>query len=134
MLRRSALIAVLFMTSGSAMAQGSYGAIAYSPAADNSAAAADKATRAEAEAAALKSCRDETRSNPDLCQSALWFKDACGALARDTKSSAWGTGWGDTQKIATNWAIGVCQQFGGTNCKLVVSACSPGGASTIPRN
>lgn len=133
MLRRSALVAVLFMISGPAVAEESYGAIAYSPEADNSAAAADKATRAEAEAAALKSCREATKSNPDSCQSALWFKDACGALVRDAKGSAWGTGWGDTQKIATNWASGVCQQFGGSYCKLVVAVCSPGGASTIPK-
>jgi hypothetical protein len=117
-----------------ARAEGSYGAIAYSPESDNSAAAADKATQREAEDEALKSCRDETKSNPDSCQSALWFKDACGALAKDSKGSAWGTGWGDTQKIATNWALNVCRQFGGSDCKLVVSICSPGGASTIPNN
>lgn len=134
MLERSALIAVIFLAGGSAMAEGSFGAIAYAPESDNSAGAADKATRAEAESAALKSCRGATKSNPDSCQSALWFKDACGALVRDRKGEAWGTGWGDTQEIATNWAKGVCQQFGGSDCKLVVAICSPGGASIVPNN
>ena len=134
MARLLALIAVIILAAGPAWAEGSFGAIAYSPAADNSAAATDKPNRDEAEQAALASCRKATKSNPDSCQSAIWFKNACGALAKDKKSTAWGTGWGDTQKIATNWAVGVCKQYGGTDCKLVVSACSPGGAATIPKN
>ena len=127
-------IAALLMVAGPAMAAGPYGAIAYSPESDNSAAVADKPSRQEAEDAALKSCRDETKSNPGSCQSALWFKNTCGALAKDAKSSAWGTGWGDTQKIATSYAISTCQRYGGKECKLKVVICSPGGAATIPNN
>lgn len=134
MLKHVALTAIifLFLVSGRVMAEGSYGAIAYSPESDNAAAAGDKATQKEAEEVALNSCRNATKSNPDSCQSALWFKDSCGALARDAKGTAWGTGWGDSQQIASDWAINVCRQFGGSDCKLVVAICSPGGASTIP--
>jgi len=134
MRRNATVTAALVMIAGPALAAGPYGAIAYSPESDNSAAVADQPTQEDAESAALKSCRDETKANPDSCQSALWFKNACGALAKDATSSAWGTGWGDTQKIATDWAIKVCQQYGGTDCKLTVAVCSPGGAATIPSN
>ena len=134
MLRGATLIATLIMVAGPVLAAGPYGAIAYSPDLDNSAAVADQPTQQSAEDAALKSCRDETKSNPDSCQSALWFKGACGALAKDAGGSAWGTGWGGTQKIATTWAIKVCQQYGGKDCQLKVAVCSPGGAATIPNN
>jgi len=132
--RSTTLIAVIVMFVGPALAEGPYGAIAYSPEFDNSAAVADQPTEQAAEDAALKSCRDETKSKPDSCQVPLWFKSACGALARDANSDSWGTGWGGTQKIATSWAIKTCQQYGGKECKLKVAVCSPGGAATIPNN
>lgn len=134
MRRHLALIVFLVMSAGPALAAGPYGAIAYSPEADNSAAVADQPTQQAAQNAALKSCRDETKSNPDSCQSPLWFRNSCGALAKDAGGVAWGTGWGDTQKIATSYAITTCQKYGGKECRLKVVVCSPGGAATIPNN
>ena len=134
MLRQLAFATLFAVAAGPAMAAGIFGAIAYSPEFDNISGVADKASQQQAEDAAIKGCRDETKSNPDSCQSGLWFKSSCGALARDPGSPAWGTGWGDTQQIATKWALDICRQYGGKACKLKIAICSPGGASTIPKN
>jgi Domain of unknown function (DUF4189) len=127
------LVVLVLVTAFPARAAGPYGAIAYSREADNAAAVADAPSRAQGVAAALKSCRDETAQSPDSCQPAMWFKDACGALAGASDGS-WGTGWGQTQQIATNWAFSVCKTQGGQDCKLKVVICSPGGAGYIPDN
>jgi len=112
--------------------EGPFGAIAYSTTYRNSYIVTDYQTQAEAEAAALKSCRDDTKNDPS-CAVALWFKDACGALAKASDGS-WGTGWGSSQDLASRYAVETCRDYGGTDCKMKIVACSPGGAMTIPAN
>jgi hypothetical protein len=81
-----------------ALAQDYFGAIAYSPASRAHGWAYDYASRAEAQNRAM----DECRRHADDCVVALWFRNACGALAAgfDGYGAAWGTNRGEAERSA----------------------------------
>ena len=120
MIIRSAPILVLAATV--AMAQpvsaDTFGAIAYSPSKKAISYSVNGASRGAAEATARSGC------NASDCRSALWFKNACGALA-SASGGAWGTGWGNTQALASQYATETCEKNGGKNCKVRLNVCTP---------
>ena len=126
---RAIVFAAILMSAGAASADtGPYGAIAYAEASDNVYVVTDHDTQEAATAAALADCQKENKS----CTIPLWFMNACGAFARASDGS-WGTGWGETQDLAKDWAIRTCGNYGGKDCRLRVVMCSPGGAGYIAK-
>jgi tRNA A-37 threonylcarbamoyl transferase component Bud32 len=79
-------------------------------------------TRAEAEQRALRDC-------PGTCKIAVWFRNACGALAFGA-GGGWGSGWGTDHAIAEHYAIAVCKQ-NTTDCRVERRYCSPSGYGAI---
>ena len=76
------------------------------------------ATRAEANAAALRQC-----GRPG-CNIKVEFYDGCGAFAKDSSSgTAYGWGIADTSYGAQNRALAECQRRGGT-CYIAVWGCT----------
>jgi hypothetical protein len=96
----------------------SFGAIAYSSATRTFAYSADYSNRAEAEDGAVRAC------NEDDCEVIVWFYNSCGAVAIGSGGPTWGRD--GTKQSAQRRALAQCVQEGQQNCKLVVSACSPG--------
>jgi hypothetical protein len=58
------------------------------------------------------------------CIAYVWFQNAYGALARSR--GEFGTGWGPTANSAASNAIGVCQQYGGSACKVTFATKTQG--------
>lgn len=123
------ILATLITCPAYAEHDGPFGAIGYSEAHRNSYAQTDFPTRAAAEAAVLADCHKDDPADT-TCQAPLWFRNACGAIAK-ASDGIYGTGWGDTQDIASNWAVRTCRKEGGTDCRMRMVVCSPGGAMTM---
>jgi hypothetical protein len=96
-----------------------FGAIAYSPKSGAHGWAKDHRSRAAAEKAALKACREHAKD----CRSAVWFKNGCGAIAVTAKRYYWG--WGTTQALADRAAMKACSKQG-KECKVTIQACTSG--------
>lgn len=118
----SAFLAVLvlaFTVAGPTTALAdSYGAIAYSPTTRADGWSHSFSTRADAERRALRECSGRARD----CRVAIWFKNACGALAVG-QNGGWGSGWGNDRRRAELEAIGVCNQHG-AGCRVARWVCS----------
>jgi hypothetical protein len=103
-------------TGGGGSGAASYGAIAFSAGAfgysDN------RATRAEAEAEALKQCGQQA------CVVATWFFNNCGALATSS-NGPWGAEHAPSAERAQALARARCAREGGSDCEIKVSHCSP---------
>lgn len=84
--------------------------------------------RENAEAAALRGCRDEDGANIDGCKVQLVFENACGAWAT-TDNGGFGTGWGKDRAVACGWALTSCRDSNKSGCAAVGYVCSPGGES-----
>lgn len=108
----------LLATPTLALAQDSYGAIAYSPSTGSYGWAHDFGSQNAAENAALDSCYD--RAND--CQVAVWFRNACGALA--VGPNGWGAAWAVKQRKARRDAVSQCSNYS-ANCSVAYSLCSP---------
>lgn len=98
-------------------AYAAYGAIAYSPSSGAYGYSYAYGSRGQAERAALKSCR----ANGSGCQNAIWFQNACGAVAKGP--NGWGSGWAASKKGAYAQAVASCAQYS-RQCKVIVWACS----------
>ena len=96
----------------------SYGAIAYSPTTRADGWSHSFSTRADAERRALRECSGRARD----CRVAIWFKNACGALAVG-QNGGWGSGWGNDRRRAELEAIGVCNQHS-AGCRVARWVCS----------
>ena len=87
-------------------------------------------SRSKARHVALEACKKENEdAEPRDCKLAVWFYDACGALAIDrasqTKNNAWGADWAGSQKVAENKAMENCERRSRTgNCVVAESFCS----------
>lgn len=103
-----------------AMARDLYGAIAYSQSTRYHAWATDFNSQNEAENAAMNECYN----NASDCKVALWFMNACGALAVGS-DGGWGSNWGNNYKQSQNKAIAQCQTVSG-GCQVVVTKCITG--------
>ncbi|MEZ5800215.1 MAG: DUF4189 domain-containing protein [Nitratireductor sp.] len=82
-----------------------FGAIAYSPNTGAHGYSYDYSSRGEAETYAMNECRKYAGD----CRVAIWFRNACGALAVGN-IGGWGSGWGDGQQRVVE-AINTCQQY-----------------------
>ncbi len=71
-------------------------------------------SRSAAGGSAISACRG-------TCQVVLYFSGNCGAYAKGGSVSA--TGTGSSESAAKNAATRACQSKGGSNCRVVVSAC-----------
>ncbi len=101
-----------------ARGQDQFGAIAYSPSKGAYAVTYDRPSQADAEAGALAECR----SRAEDCESSVWFRNACGALAVG-KDGGWGTDWGNDRPAAEANAINMCQRYT-SDCSVLRSVCA----------
>ncbi len=83
-----------------------------------------------ARAAALAACTG------DGCREVLWFRNACGALARSGDNTRNGVGWAVSELDAQSQANAACAKAGGSNCRIASTAsgtaasyCIKGGSS-----
>ncbi len=109
-------MAILFGLAATASAQ-NYGAIAYSPDTGGYGYSYDYRSRGEAESRALGECQARSYG----CVVAIWFQNACGAVAAGP--NGWGSGWGSSQRRADLEAINVCNQYSG-GCTIQVQVCT----------
>lgn len=107
---------LMFQPSG-AHAQNNFGAIAYSPSSGAIGWAYDYSSRGAAERAARRACSRRGRG----CRGAVWFRNACGALA--TGPNGWGSGWGVTRALAEKWARRTCSKHT-SNCRVIRWVCT----------
>ncbi|MEN9207178.1 MAG: DUF4189 domain-containing protein [Gloeomargarita sp. GMQP_bins_120] len=77
--------------------------------------------RASAEKRAIQECEQVSGGKP--CEILVWFQNACGALARDSRNYA-GGGWGVTPEVAQQEALASCQSVGGADCVVVETICT----------
>lgn len=99
-----------------------YGAIAISNTTMENAYSYNYPTQSEAEQKALDICRNSA-GRPQDCEIAVWFYDACGALAING-DRAWGANWKNTQAEAEQSALALCGDSGQQGCEVVISYCS----------
>jgi uncharacterized protein DUF4189 len=100
-----------------ARADDNFGAIAYSPTSGADGYSFDYSTQAEAEDHALAECS----SRGDGCQSVLWFRNACGALA--VGPDGWGSAWGGDRQTAEQSALDQCRDHSG-DCSVTRWVCT----------
>ncbi|WP_172891522.1 DUF4189 domain-containing protein [Cohaesibacter sp. ES.047] len=75
-------------------------------------------SKSEARRTAMNECR---RRGPG-CRNALWFRNACGALAMNSRNS-WATEWSESRAGARDRALNSCNnKFGG--CRIREAICS----------
>ncbi|MCM2472090.1 DUF4189 domain-containing protein [Rhizobium sp. CG5] len=101
---------------GNASAEG-FGALAYSPATGSTGWSHSHDTRRIAERKALNACSQYA----DDCRVAIWFQNACGALAAGP--NGWGSGWGDDRARAEYEAMKVCSR-NTRGCRTIRWQCS----------
>lgn len=100
-----------------AAAQDYFGAIAFSPKTRAHGWAYDYASRSEAQARAMSECRRHAGD----CVDAVWFRNACGALAVGSK--AFGAGWGSNRNLAERSALQSCRRFS-DDCSVIRWICT----------
>lgn len=112
----SILISLLAFPAAHAKAD-SYGAIAFSPATGATGWSHSFDTRRQAERRALAGCSGNARD----CRIAIWFVNACGALA--VGRNGWGAGWGNDRRRAEQEASRSCDN-NSRGCRVVRWQCS----------
>ena len=102
-------------------------------------------SRASARSRAVTRCGNLAEGTN--CREVLWFRNACGALARSADDRQDGVAWGTSRNDAHTKAIAACHAAGGQTCRVATSSegsplsvcytggSSPaaGGVSSIPR-
>jgi len=96
----------------------SYGAIAYSPSTGAHGYSFRYRSQAGAQQRALRECNARSRG----CRVAIWYRNACGAVAVAPNGS-WGSGWGNSKQRANFEALKVCGRYS-RGCSVRVNACS----------
>jgi len=99
-----------------------FGAIAYSPSTGGRGYTYNYNARATAENDAVAYCRKDSGDAGD-CRVAVWFYNACGALARASDGS-WGAEIGYSRSIAQGLALATCTHYGGKDCRIISWACA----------
>jgi len=102
---------------GAAAAQDYFGAIAFSPKTRAHGWAYDYTSRTEAQERAMSECRRHASD----CVSAVWFRNACGALA--VGPQAYGAGWGSDRGQAERAALKSCGRFS-RDCTVIRWICT----------
>lgn len=100
------------LTASVALAADNYGAIATSSSGAYGY-SYDYPTRAQAERRALQECGQAG------CRVRVWFRNACGAVARDRSNLGWA--WASTREQAEAQAVSKC---GTGACEVVAWACT----------
>ena len=120
------LVALLVPVAAHAVTE-DYDSIAYSPS-THVVAAGLGFTQAGAKNAALYQC--VANGGAADCWALNWFHNAAGAFARASNGAyGSGQGWannpGEATRLANQYAIKICQQEGGTDCKVTFNANTP---------
>lgn len=112
-----AVAGVVFTTAlaGASPAIAAYGAIAYSASTGKYGYSYNYDSQKNAERAALKHCKVSS------CKVVLWYKNACGVVAKG--DTGWGAAWAGSRTQASANAIKACSTRS-RNCKAVVWSCS----------
>lgn len=114
----ASLLCLLLTAAGRpAAAQDYFGAIAYSPSTRAHGWTYDYGSRREAQNVALAECR----RHADDCVVAVWFRNACGALA--VGLDGYGAGWEANQVKAERSALKLCRRYS-EDCRILRSICS----------
>ena len=71
-------------------------------------------TLAEARSRALAACGDG-------CQEFMWFRNACGSVARSGDNNFHGAGWAASENDAEKNAVAACRAAGGQSCRTSTS-------------
>ncbi len=108
---------LLAWSAGPATAQDYFGAIAFSPKTRAHGWAYDYTSRAQAQDRAMSECRRHAAD----CVSAVWFRNACGALA--VGPQAYGAGWGSNRGQAESAAIKSCGRYS-SDCVIIRWICT----------
>lgn len=108
---------VLGWSARPAAAQDYFGAIAFSPKTRAHGWAYDYTSRSEAQSRAMSECRRHAGD----CVNAVWFRNACGALA--VGPQAYGAGWGTNRKLAERSALQSCGRFS-RDCSVIRWICT----------
>jgi len=101
-----------------AVARDYYGAIAYSQSTRSHGYSYDYRSRAAAEQRAYNECAQYGAG----CRIAVWFRNACGALAVG-RDGGWGTGWHRTRSGAQANAIRKCSSVS-HGCRVIRWVCT----------
>lgn len=122
-LRRAALVVAAGLLGwgivGSAPAAADfYGALAYSQRTGAHGYSYDHRSRNAAEQRALGECANYGAD----CRVAIWFRNACGALAVGA-GNGYGSGWGTSRSIAQSYALAGCRRHT-RNCSIVRTVCT----------
>lgn len=113
-----AVLGMVAMAPQGAAAQ-SFGAIAYSPSSGAWGWSSDYGSRGQAERRAIRECRNRGSG----CRNAIWFRNACGALAKGN-NGGWGANWGNNRNQARSKALRTCRSYGNRGCRIVEAVCS----------
>ena len=114
------LILALVPAAAFAQPQEYYGAIAYTVTGKAYGWASDHPTREAAEKAALAHCRKFAED----CRVAVWFRNACAALAIGPKGD-YGSAWGETQEATDKEALKLCAKYS-KGCVVRHRVCTAG--------
>jgi serine/threonine-protein kinase len=109
--------ALVWAGASGAQAQNYFGSIAYDANTRNHGYSFDYGSQQAAEQAALAECRKRSGG----CTVAIWFRNACGALA--IGNAGWGAHWGNDQAQAEGRALQKCYEFT-TGCKIERWVCT----------
>lgn len=109
----STLAVTQVIATGAALAEDMYGAIATSDETGAWGYGYNYPSRAQAESAALQQCGESD------CEVDVWFKNACGAVAKDGKTVGWG--WAEDRTEAEAKALSSC---GSGACRVETWACT----------
>lgn len=114
----AATLAVLIASGANdAGAANYFGSIAYDASARAHGYSYDYGSQEQAEQAALAECGKQSAG----CATAIWFRNACGALA--IGAAGWGAHWGADQAQAEGRALRKCYEFT-TGCKIERWVCT----------
>jgi serine/threonine-protein kinase len=114
-----AVLSLAAFAAQGAQAYDRYGAIAYSPETGSHAWSYDFPSRATAENDALLRCQTYGAG----CVVAVWFRNACGALAVSSENNGYGTGWAGGQRTAERIALNYCEASSGS-CQVARWVCT----------
>jgi len=117
-MKKLIIIAALLLPSGlNAQQYNMFGAIAYSEQTGAHGYSYNHPSRAAAENRALKECSSRSQG----CKVTIWFRNACGALARG--DTGWATAWARTNILAEQQAVRTCSQYS-ENCSVMRWVCT----------
>jgi len=112
------LIGAMIAGGATAAQADNYGAISISPHSGSTGWSHDYSSRWEAEQSSQSNCDQYA----DDCRVAIWFKNACGAVAR-APDGGWGADWGDNRQDAEYAAIQSCEKHS-YDCEVIRWQCS----------